>query len=63
MTIDSTSQEFVTVRRMFSDGPASATQPDYGNFGGVPFFSSGMTVPAMSEILLQTAPLSIHFLS
>ena len=63
MTIDSTSQEFVTVRRIFSDDPASATQPDCENFGGVPFFPAGMTVPAMVEILLQTAPLSIHFLS
>ena len=45
MTIDSASQEFVTVRRILSDDPASEPRQRFGNFGGVPFLTAGITVP------------------
>ncbi len=34
---DSASQKFVTVRRIFSSGPAEKTQACVPNFGGLPF--------------------------
>ena len=50
----------VTVRQMFSDGPATKSQAAFRNFGDVPF--SIRRLPDLAgTVLMKTAPLSERF--